>query len=38
LQADADATQRQIRNAFKSDRAPLDAKDAQLREQLQSCR
>jgi Domain of unknown function (DUF4124) len=38
LQADADATQRQIRNAFKSDRAPLDAKDAQLRDQLQSCR
>lgn len=38
LQADADATQRQIRNAFKSDRAPLDAKDALLREQLQSCR
>lgn len=38
LQADADATQRQIRNAFKSDRAPLDAKDAQLRGQLQSCR
>jgi hypothetical protein len=37
LRSDAEATQRQIRNAFKSDRAPLDAKDAQLREQLQSC-
>jgi hypothetical protein len=38
LRSDADASQRQIRNAFKSDRGPLDAKDAQLREQLQSCR
>lgn len=38
LRADSDATQRQIRNAFKSDRGPLDAKDAQLRDQLQSCR
>lgn len=38
LRSDADATQRQIRNAFKSDRGPLDAKDTQLREQLQSCR
>ncbi|HVI56474.1 MAG TPA: DUF4124 domain-containing protein [Luteibacter sp.] len=38
LRSEADATQRQIRRAFKSDRAPLDAKDAQLRDQLQSCR
>lgn len=38
LRSEAEATQRQIRNAFKSDRAPLDAKDAQLRDQLQSCR
>jgi hypothetical protein len=38
LRNESDATQRQIRNAFKSDRAPLDAKDAQLRGQLQSCR
>lgn len=38
LRGEADATQRQIRNAFQSERAPLDAKDAQLREQLQSCR
>jgi hypothetical protein len=38
LRSESDATQRQIRNAFKSDRAPLDAKDAQLRNQLQSCR
>lgn len=37
LRSESDATQRQIRNAFKSDRAPLDAKDAQLRDQLQSC-
>jgi hypothetical protein len=38
LQAEAKTTQRQIRNAFKSDRGPLDAKDAELRDQLQSCR
>jgi hypothetical protein len=38
LRNESDATQRQIRNAFKSDRAPLDAKDARLRGQLQSCR
>jgi hypothetical protein len=38
LRSEAETTQRQIRNAFKSDRAPLDAKDAQLRDQLQSCR
>jgi len=37
LRSDSEATQRQIRRAFKSDRAPLDAKDAQLRSQLQSC-
>ena len=37
LRSDSEATQRQIRNAFRSDRAPLDAKDAQLRSQLQSC-
>jgi hypothetical protein len=38
LQADADTTQRQIRNAFKSDRGPLDAKADRLRDQLQACR
>lgn len=38
LRSESDATQRKIRNAFKSDRVPLDAKDAQLRDQLQSCR
>jgi hypothetical protein len=32
-----DANQKAIRNAFKSERAPLDAKDAQLRSQLQGC-
>jgi hypothetical protein len=37
LRADSDATQRQIRNAFKSERGSLDAKDAQLRDQLQGC-
>jgi hypothetical protein len=37
LRSEAEATQRQIRNAFKIDRAPLDAKDARLRSQLQSC-
>ena len=37
LHDDADANQRRIRNAFKSERAPLDAKDAQLRQQLQGC-
>jgi Domain of unknown function (DUF4124) len=38
LRSEAESTQRQIRNAFKSERGPLDAKDARLREQLQSCR
>ena len=38
LRSESEATQRQIRNAFKSERGPLDAKDAQLRDQLQSCR
>jgi hypothetical protein len=37
LRDDAEANQRQIRNAFKSERAPLEAKDAQLRAQLQGC-
>ncbi|WP_213948842.1 DUF4124 domain-containing protein [Luteibacter sp. dw_328] len=37
LRSESEATQRQIRNAFKSDRPPLDAKDARLRSQLQSC-
>lgn len=37
LRDDADANQRRIRNAFKSERAPLDAKDARLRQQLQGC-
>lgn len=32
-----DANQKAIRNAFKSERGPLDAKDAQLRAQLQGC-
>ncbi|UPG94910.1 DUF4124 domain-containing protein [Luteibacter aegosomatissinici] len=32
-----DANQKAIRNAFKSERAPLDAKDAELRSQLQGC-
>lgn len=38
LRSEAEATQRRIRNAFKSERGPLDAKDARLRDQLQSCR
>nr|WP_063573848.1 DUF4124 domain-containing protein [Luteibacter rhizovicinus] len=37
LRSESEATQRQIRNAFKRDRPPLDAKDARLRSQLQSC-
>jgi hypothetical protein len=37
LRNDAEANQRQIRNAFKSERAPLEAKDAQLRAQMQGC-
>jgi hypothetical protein len=32
-----DSNQKAIRNAFKSERAPLDAKDATLRSQLQGC-
>jgi hypothetical protein len=32
-----DANQKAIRQAFKSERGPLDAKDAQLRAQLQGC-
>lgn len=38
LQDDADANQKAIRHAFKSDRAPLDATDARLRDQLRGCR
>ncbi|UPG85419.1 DUF4124 domain-containing protein [Luteibacter aegosomatis] len=38
LRDEAEANQRAIRNAFKSERGPLDAKDARLRGQLQSCR
>ncbi|MET0255543.1 MAG: DUF4124 domain-containing protein [Luteibacter sp.] len=38
LQDDADANQKAIRGAFKSDRAPLDANDARLRDQLRGCR
>jgi len=37
LRDDADANQRSIRNAFRSERAPLEAKEAALREQLQGC-
>lgn len=37
LREDAEANQRQIRNAFKSERGPLDAKDAQLQAQLKGC-
>ncbi|MDQ7994423.1 MAG: DUF4124 domain-containing protein [Luteibacter sp.] len=37
LRDDADANQKAIRNAFKSDKPPLDAKDASLRRQLQAC-
>jgi len=32
-----DANQKAIRNAFKSERGPLDIKDVQLRSQLQNC-
>ena|GEM_PF-379642 len=32
-----DANQKAIRNAFKSERGPLDAKDAELHSQLQGC-
>src|ERR1700754_1270510 len=37
LRDDAEANQKQIRNAFKSERAPLEAKDAQLQAQLRGC-
>jgi hypothetical protein len=37
LQDDADANGKAIRNAFRSDRAPLEAKDAHLRDQLRGC-
>jgi hypothetical protein len=37
LRDDADANQKAIRNAFKSDKPPLEAKDASLRRQLQAC-
>jgi len=37
LRDDADANQKSIRNAFRSERAPLEAKDTALREQLQGC-
>ncbi|MGE7138909.1 DUF4124 domain-containing protein [Luteibacter sp. NPDC031894] len=37
LRDEAEANQRSIRNAFKSERSPLEAKDAQLREQLKGC-
>lgn len=37
LRDDADANQKAIRNAFKSDKPPLEAKDASLRRQLQGC-
>lgn len=38
LRDEAEANQKAIRNAFKSERAPLDARDATLRAQLVSCR
>lgn len=38
LRDDADANQKAIRNAFKSDRPPLEATDARLRDQLRGCR
>jgi hypothetical protein len=37
LRDEAEANQRAIRNAFKSERAPLEAKDARLREQMRGC-
>lgn len=37
LRNDNDANQKAMRNAFKSERAPLDARDATLRAQLQGC-
>jgi len=38
LRGEADANQRRIRNAFKSERPPLDARDAELTRQLRGCR
>lgn len=38
LRDDAQANQRAIRNAFRSERGPLEARDAALREQLAGCR
>lgn len=37
LQDDADANRKALRQAFKSDKPPLEAKDASLRKQLQGC-
>jgi len=37
LRDEAEANQRAIRQAFKSERGPLEAKDTQLRQQLQGC-
>jgi hypothetical protein len=37
LRDDAEANQKQIRNAFKSERGALEAKDAQLQAQLRGC-
>lgn len=37
LRGEAEANQRAIRQAFKSERGPLEAKDAQLRQQMQGC-
>lgn len=38
LRDEAEANQKALRNAFKSERAPLDARDTELRGQLASCR
>ncbi|NID16177.1 DUF4124 domain-containing protein [Luteibacter yeojuensis] len=38
LRDESEANQRSIRNAFKSERGPLEAKDARLQKQLQGCR
>jgi hypothetical protein len=37
VRGDAEANQRLLRNAFKSERAPLEAKDARLQAQLKGC-
>jgi hypothetical protein len=37
LRSDAEANQRLLRNAFKSERPPLEAKDARLQAQLKGC-